>query len=374
MANTFEKLSFTKDWNNSADFPTYEENEAKVRADLQALHDETKNFINNKLIPGIENLAVPGSGDMLAAIYDPNGKREDVFQYAEDALRMHAEENAESFEKTNTALTEMEKALGGFVNGLELLAEFKTAGVYTVEFPEDTAIAYAVIGGAGGGGAGGRRGQNTAGGGGGGAGGEVVFVGPLSEFDSAVSIVVGAGGAGGFGGSTENGPSGGDGGTGGTSSALGICALGGFGGGVAVDLSTGGKGGVSINGKADGGKGGSYANSVGVLAENGSGYGYVVSILAATASAGGGGGGAGGVGVDARFGAPGGIATMGNGGTGGKGGLLADGDLNGSPGEQGGTCSGGGGGGASGSTTTIGGEGGRGGDGYVSIWIQRKGV
>lgn len=84
MANTFEKLSFTKDWNNSADFPTYEENEAKVRADLQALHDETKEFINEKLIPGIENLAVPGSGDMLAAVYDPNGKREDVFQYAED--------------------------------------------------------------------------------------------------------------------------------------------------------------------------------------------------------------------------------------------------------------------------------------------------
>lgn len=87
MANTFEKLSFTKDWNNSADFPTYEENEAKVRADLQALHDETKNFINDKLIPGIENLAVPGSGDMLAAVYDPQKKRTDVYQYAENAVQ-----------------------------------------------------------------------------------------------------------------------------------------------------------------------------------------------------------------------------------------------------------------------------------------------
>ena len=96
MAVEFEKLQFKKNWNNSADFPTYEENEAQVRADLQALHDETKEFINEKLIPNIENLAVPGSGDMLAAIYDPNRKRKDVFQYAEDkkaeaveALRQH---------------------------------------------------------------------------------------------------------------------------------------------------------------------------------------------------------------------------------------------------------------------------------------------
>lgn len=78
----FEKLSFTKDWKNAADFPTVEESEAQVRADLQALHDETKNFINNTLIPNIENMAVPGAGDMLAAVYDPTGKKQDIFAYA----------------------------------------------------------------------------------------------------------------------------------------------------------------------------------------------------------------------------------------------------------------------------------------------------
>ena len=87
MAVEFEKLQFTKNWNSSADFPTYEENEQKVRADLQALHDETREFINEKLIPGIENMAVPGAGDMLAAIYDPDGKRQNVYQYAEDAVQ-----------------------------------------------------------------------------------------------------------------------------------------------------------------------------------------------------------------------------------------------------------------------------------------------
>lgn len=88
MAVEFEKLKFTRDWNNSSDFPTYEENEQKVRADMQALHDETKEFINETLIPElqdtIENLAVPGAGDMLERIYDPERKRTDVYKYAED--------------------------------------------------------------------------------------------------------------------------------------------------------------------------------------------------------------------------------------------------------------------------------------------------
>lgn len=86
MAVEFEKLKFTRDWNNSADFPTYEENEQKVRADMQALHDETKEFINETLIPSIENLAVPGAGDMLEKIYDPERKRENVYAYADQKV------------------------------------------------------------------------------------------------------------------------------------------------------------------------------------------------------------------------------------------------------------------------------------------------
>ena len=87
MADKFERLSFTKDWNNSSDFPTYEENEAQVRADMQSLHDEVKDFINDKLIPSIENMAVPGTGDMLAEIYDPHGRRTDVYAFVEDRIK-----------------------------------------------------------------------------------------------------------------------------------------------------------------------------------------------------------------------------------------------------------------------------------------------
>ena len=50
----FKKLSFTKDWNSKTDFPTYEPDEAQVRRDLQCLHDETREFINETLIPEVE--------------------------------------------------------------------------------------------------------------------------------------------------------------------------------------------------------------------------------------------------------------------------------------------------------------------------------
>ena len=36
------RFDFTKNWENAADFPTYEENETQVRADMQCLYDELK--------------------------------------------------------------------------------------------------------------------------------------------------------------------------------------------------------------------------------------------------------------------------------------------------------------------------------------------
>lgn len=49
----FDKLQFTKNWNNPDDFPTVELSEEKVRADMQLLHDEVKNYLNDTLIPAI---------------------------------------------------------------------------------------------------------------------------------------------------------------------------------------------------------------------------------------------------------------------------------------------------------------------------------
>lgn len=131
-----DKLSFTKDWNNPEDFPTYEPSESKVRSDMQQLHDETKDYLNKKVVPAVENVEeavknvnsanhthgnlgvlntitavtqtlgnaadkVPseaavkkaisdfstdaGLGDMSSATYDPQNKKTDVFKYADQA-------------------------------------------------------------------------------------------------------------------------------------------------------------------------------------------------------------------------------------------------------------------------------------------------
>ena len=50
-----EKLTFSKDWTNADDFPTYEPDESQVRADLQLLHDEAKAAIN-KLVEKLESV------------------------------------------------------------------------------------------------------------------------------------------------------------------------------------------------------------------------------------------------------------------------------------------------------------------------------
>ena len=43
----FEKLEFTKNWENAADFPAIETSEAQVRKDMQVLHDETRDALNS---------------------------------------------------------------------------------------------------------------------------------------------------------------------------------------------------------------------------------------------------------------------------------------------------------------------------------------
>lgn len=47
------ELSFSKEWTNSTDFPTYEPDEAQVRADMQLLFDEIRDYINQQLRPDL---------------------------------------------------------------------------------------------------------------------------------------------------------------------------------------------------------------------------------------------------------------------------------------------------------------------------------
>lgn len=57
----FEPLKFTKSWENPEDFPTYEPNEAQVRADLQLLHDQARDGLNRL----IEALNGPSAAALL---------------------------------------------------------------------------------------------------------------------------------------------------------------------------------------------------------------------------------------------------------------------------------------------------------------------
>ena len=59
-------MAFDKDWTNSADFPTHESQESKVRADMQYLFDSIKNqfnnFVTNELVS--ENIPYVASGGL----------------------------------------------------------------------------------------------------------------------------------------------------------------------------------------------------------------------------------------------------------------------------------------------------------------------
>lgn len=58
---SFDPFALTKSWENSSDFPTYEENEEQVREDMQCLFDELADGINH-LIEQLEATTAGYSG------------------------------------------------------------------------------------------------------------------------------------------------------------------------------------------------------------------------------------------------------------------------------------------------------------------------
>lgn len=69
----FKRLNFTKVWTDHAAFPTIETDEAKVRADMQALHDEAKAGLNGLM----DELEAPRSAAKLGAV-GPQGESSTV--------------------------------------------------------------------------------------------------------------------------------------------------------------------------------------------------------------------------------------------------------------------------------------------------------
>lgn len=64
-AKKVKNFEFTKTWRDSNAFPTYEDDETQVREDLQCLHDEMKDYINQLLLPKLNGLVLEDIVDSL---------------------------------------------------------------------------------------------------------------------------------------------------------------------------------------------------------------------------------------------------------------------------------------------------------------------
>ena len=62
-----KKLSYEKNWTRAEDFPAYEENERQVRADLQYHPDAIRDYLNDTLLPALEDRTAAGQ---LGAVHN----------------------------------------------------------------------------------------------------------------------------------------------------------------------------------------------------------------------------------------------------------------------------------------------------------------
>lgn len=60
-----KRLTFTKSWEDPADYPTYEASEPQVRADLQSLYTEIQSYINTVLVPALESVGTESQGSIV---------------------------------------------------------------------------------------------------------------------------------------------------------------------------------------------------------------------------------------------------------------------------------------------------------------------
>lgn len=86
----FTKLNYGRDWTKAEDFPTYQSDEAQVRADLQYHPDAVKDYINNTLLKALEAKKAASAlgamdGEAAATIQNVlNSHAERIAQLAED--------------------------------------------------------------------------------------------------------------------------------------------------------------------------------------------------------------------------------------------------------------------------------------------------
>ena len=80
----YKKAAFSKTWESAEDFPTVELSEERVRADMQALHDEMKEYVNGVLIEDVAESFDAVADVMVGKVDSVNGKTGDVTLTAAD--------------------------------------------------------------------------------------------------------------------------------------------------------------------------------------------------------------------------------------------------------------------------------------------------
>ena len=74
----YKKAAFSKTWESAEDFPTVELSEEQVRADMQALHDEMKEYVNDVLIKDVAESFDAVADVMVGKVDSVNGTTGDV--------------------------------------------------------------------------------------------------------------------------------------------------------------------------------------------------------------------------------------------------------------------------------------------------------
>ena len=80
----YKKAAFSKTWESAEDFPTVEPSEEQVRADMQALHDEMKEYVNDVLIKDVAESFDAVADVVVGKVDSVNGKTGDVTLTAVD--------------------------------------------------------------------------------------------------------------------------------------------------------------------------------------------------------------------------------------------------------------------------------------------------
>ena len=80
----YKKAAFSKTWESAEDFPTVEPSEEQVRADMQALHDEMKEYVNDVLIKDVAESFDAVADVVTGKVDSVNGKTGNVTLTAAD--------------------------------------------------------------------------------------------------------------------------------------------------------------------------------------------------------------------------------------------------------------------------------------------------